>query len=120
MNPPVFSTVNIAAVQAVLGTSPLRVYQFGYAPQDVTLPYAVWQTIGGGPENYIDCAPDIDLFTIQFDTYAETASSARQAAEVLRDAIEPYAHIVSWRGESRDTDTNHYRYSFDVDWWAAR
>ncbi|EPN30837.1 hypothetical protein A245_45243, partial [Pseudomonas syringae pv. actinidiae ICMP 19096] len=39
------------AVQALLGTSPTRLYPFGEAPEGVAKPYAVWQVIGGNPEN---------------------------------------------------------------------
>jgi hypothetical protein len=120
MYPPVFQTCNVADVRAVLGTSPLRIYEFGMAPQNVTVPNAVWQIVTGYPENYLDCVPDIDSMTVQIDVYAMTSSAARTAAEKLRDAIEPHAHVVSWRGENRETDTKYFRYSFDVDWWVKR
>jgi len=42
-----------AGVIAVLGSAPQRLYPFGDAPQDGQKPYAVWQTIGGDPENYL-------------------------------------------------------------------
>ena len=41
-------------------------------------------------------------------------------AETLRDAVEPVAHVTSWRGEGREAETNHYRLSFDVEWWVNR
>lgn len=121
MYPPLFSVVSIdAGVRAAFGTSPIRVYPFGGAPEETVLPYAVWQTVGGSPENYIGNAPDLDSFLVQVDVYAETASSARSGAEALRDALESSAHIVSWRGESRDKATQHYRYSFDINFQTAR
>ena len=121
MYPPIFSTVAAdAAVQAELGTNPVRFYPFGEAPAGVSKPYAVWQVVTGFPENYLGQLPDIDSYSIQVDVYSETASGARQAALALRDAIEPVAHITAWRGESRDPDTKNYRFSFDVDWWLAR
>lgn len=109
-----------AAVTAVLGTSPVRLYLFGEAPQNVVKPYAVWQTISGVPENYINQVPDIDSYSLQVDVYAETASQVRLAAKALRDAIEPKAHITAWRGESKEAETNLFRYSFDVDWFVGR
>lgn len=121
MFPPIFQVCAAnAAVKAALGTGPVRLYPFGEAPQGVQKPYAVWQTIGGLPENYINQRPDIDMFSLQLDVYGETAASVRSAAMALRDAIEPYAHIVRWGGESRDAETNSYRYSFDIDWWTKR
>ena len=121
MFPPIFQVcANDAAVKAVLGASPVRLYPFGEAPQAVAKPYAVWQTLGGSPENYLGQRPDIDHFAIQVDVYADTAAAARAAAMALRGAVEPHAHITRWGGESRDPETTAYRVSFDVDWWTPR
>lgn len=121
MYPPIFAIVSVdEGVQSKLGTSPVRVYPFGEAPDNVELPYAVWQTITGSPENYVSNAPDLDLFVLQIDVYGETGSEVREAAEALRDVIELSAHIVAWRGESRDTESKHFRYSFDVDFFVNR
>jgi hypothetical protein len=121
MYPPLFAIVSVdLTVRTVFGTNPVRVFPFSGAPENVTLPYAVWQTIGGSPENYVGNAPDIDSFFVQVDVYATTAASARDGAEALRDAIEPRAYIVAWRGESKDPATQHYRYSFDVNFFTAR
>jgi len=118
MYPPIFEIVSADLdVQAQIGT---RFYPFGEAPQGVTKPYGVFQVTSGFPENYINERPDIDTYSIQVDVYATTASSARDSAEALRDAIEPHAHIVAWRGEDRDPDTRNYRVSFDVDWFVDR
>lgn len=123
--PPIFNAVNVSPVRALLktGAGPLRFYLFGLAPQDVALPYAVWQTIGGSPENYLNQAPDTDSYSGQIDVYATPAqgpSVARNVAEAIRDAIEPYAHITSWRGERVDHDTKNWRISFDYDWIVYR
>lgn len=121
MYPPVFSIAAAdAGVRTALGTDPVRLFPFGSAPEGVTLPYAVWQTAGGAPENYITNTPDIDSFLVQVDVYAETAAAVRSAAEALRDALEPAANITSWRGESKDQKTGHYRYSFDINFLTSR
>ena len=121
MYAPIFVTASASsAVKALIGSNPVRLYLFGDAPQGVTKPYVVWQTISGVPENYISQVPDIDSYTIQVDIYADTASSARAVAKELRDVIEQVAHIVRWGGESRDDETNNYRFSFDVDWFVYR
>lgn len=121
MYPPIFATCKASsAVTALLGTSPVRLYPFGEAPQGVARPYAVWQGIGGSPENYLGQTSDVDLFSLQVDVYADSVDAARAVAAALRDAIEPVAHIVGWRGESREPDTNFFRYSFDVDWYVDR
>lgn len=125
MYPPIFAICAASsAVTALLGSAPVRLHGFGNAPQTGTefyaLPYAVWQHVGGLPENYLGTTPDIDSTTLQVDAYSATADEARAIAVALRDAIEPHAHIVSWRGESYEADTQLYRYSFDVDWWVPR
>jgi hypothetical protein len=121
MIPPIFATcMESSEVIDLLGSSPMRVYQFGRAPQNVVRPYAVWQVVGGTPENYLGNVPDIDRFATQIDVYATTASDARDVARAMRDAIEPVAHIVGWRGEDREPETQLYRVSFDVDWFVHR
>lgn len=121
MFPPIFAICSAStAVKALIGTSPVRLYPFGDAPQTVTKPYVVWQTVTGQPENYVSNTPDIDSYTVQVDVYATTATGARDVAKAMRDAIEPYAHVVRWGGESRDSETQNYRFSFDVDWFVRR
>lgn len=121
MYPPIFQTcVAAIAVRTVFGTSPTRLYPFGEAPQDVALPYAVWQIVGGSPENYIGETPDVDRLSVQVDVYGETPTAARAAAEALRNAIEPVAYITAWCGESTDKDTGRKRFSFDVEWHVSR
>lgn len=121
MFPPIFEVCAAdSGVTDLLGTAPTRFYPFGEADQNTVLPYAVWQSVSGFPENYMNNAPDVDSYTLQVDAYAKTATSARDVAEALRNATEGKAHVVSWRGESRDPKTNHYRYSFDIDWIVNR
>jgi len=121
MYPPIFAVCSSnPGVQAALGSSPCRVFMFGHAPQGTTKPYAVWQLIGGSPENYLATRPDADNWSLQIDVYATTGELARSAAQSIRDAIEPVSYVIGWRGESRDTETKNYRVSFDVDWITNR
>jgi len=121
MYPPIFEVSAASpAVTALLGASPLRLWPFGEPPQNTPLPYAVWQTVSGQPENYLGQRPDADSWSLQVDVYADTATSARNVAKALRDAIEPTAYITRWGGDGRDSETNHYRYSFDVDFIVQR
>ncbi|GFZ70567.1 Uncharacterized protein ALO70_04452 [Pseudomonas amygdali pv. eriobotryae] len=118
---PIFSVCAAnSAVTALLGSSPTRLYPFGEAPEGVAKPYAVWQLITGSPENYLSGRPNVDGFTLQVDIYADTASSARNVTEAIRNAIELTAYITRWGAESRDTETKLYRSSFDVDWLVHR
>lgn len=127
MLPPIFPTVNVPAVQALLkaGNGPLRFYAWGMAPDNVAKPYAVWRQVFGTPQNYLGDRPDIDSFTTQIDVYAadlqgERSEKARAVALALRDAIEGVAHITSWIGDSRDPDTKNYVVTFQADWWVPR
>jgi len=118
---PIFAVCSADAdVRALLGVTPHRLYPFGEAPEGVAKPYAVWQLITGSPENYLSGRPDLDGFTLQVDVYAITATSARSVTDAIVHAIELKANIVSWGGEKKDTATNLYRSSFDVDWLVPR
>ena len=120
MNPPIFAIIKADGdVTALLGTDPVRFFPFGQAPDDAEMPYAVWQTISGAPENHLSGVPNIDSWMVQVDVYAEKGSTARTVAEALRDALEPAAYITAWRGETKEDD-NIFRYSFDVDFLTAR
>lgn len=118
---PVFSVCSASAeVIAILGSSPVRLYPFGEHYDNTVYPYAVWQNIGGSPENYLAQRPDADSYSVQIDVYANTSGEVIAAAKALRDAIEPHAYITRWGDQERDTQTRRYRYSFDVDWIVRR
>lgn len=125
MFPPLFATLNASsAVRAIFGTAPLRVYPFGDAPAKgqpgYAVPYAVFQTIYGSPENYLGEVPDMDGWGVQIDVYAESLSAARAGAQAIRDAIEPVAYVVAYNAELREPDTRLFRYSFDVAFLTSR
>lgn len=121
MMPPIFSIVAASnTVKALLGTVITRFYAFGAAPPGTLLPYAVWQTVGGAPENYLGGTPDADSFSLQIDAYADNQDAAQAVAMALRDAIEPHAHITLWLGDSQDAETQHWRFAFRVDWITPR
>ena len=122
MKPPIFDIIKVvSAVTALLGTDPVRFFPFGQAPDDVEMPYAVWQTVSGSPENYLSGTPSIDNWMAQVDVYAKKGSTARNVAEALRDALEAdlTAYITAWRGERKEDD-NIFRYSFDVEFLTER
>jgi len=121
MYPPVYTTLAAnSGVQAALGTDP-RVYPAGDIPLPATTPYSVHQTVGGSPENYLGQTPDADSFLVQHDIYGDDIASVTAAAQALRDAIEPVAYIVNWRGLTREaTPPRLYRLSFDAEWITPR
>lgn len=121
MYPPIFATCFAdATCRELLGTAPMRLFPFSHAPQDSSEPYAVWQTISGQPQNYVNNTPDVDSMLIQIDVYALDEEAARTVAEAIRDTVEPVAHVVSWRGEQWEPTPDTFRYSFDVEWIVLR
>ncbi len=131
MFPPLFATLFAStAVKAIFGSAPLRVYSFGDAPAKgapgYAVPYAVFQTIIGNPENNLSTVPDMDGWQVQVDVFADKTSTgegttnARNAAKVIRDALEPVCYVTSWNGEGRDTETQLFRYTFTVSFLTAR
>jgi len=123
MKPPIFELCSAdTTLQGLLSDDlgRFQLYPFGEAPQLGAKPYAVWQLVGGGPENYISNVPDIDQVTVLVDTYAKEASMAREVSAALVAAIESVAHVVRHNGEWRDPETRAYRCSFTVDWFVER
>ena len=100
------------AVRDLLGSNPVRLYPFGMQDDNIVYPYAVWQNVGGSPEN--------DHYSLQVDVYGDTDTDVIAVARALRDAIEGKAYITRWGEQSRDPETMRYRYSFDVDWITTR
>jgi hypothetical protein len=132
MNPPLFATLFASsAVKAIFGSSPLRIYAFGDAPAKgatgYAVPYAVFQTVFGSPENYLGNVPDLDAWRVQVDVYAtdtgaggNALTNARNGAKAIRDALEPVAYVVSFNLEGKDEATQLHRYSFDVSFQTSR
>ena len=119
--PPVFTLATAStAVTSLLGTNPTRFWPFGTAVQDTSRPYGVHQLIYGTPENSLACPPDIDMMGVQIDVYAKTVQGARDAAEALREAMEPAGYVVSLNGEFWEQNTGLYRVSFTVEFWQDR
>ena len=98
----------------------LKLYMFGMAPQNVQKPYAVWQVVGGLPENYLAGRPDTERHSLQVDVYANSASQARSVLAAIEHAIELNCYVTRYGGESKDPETGSYRSSMDVDWHTYR
>lgn len=100
--------------------SELKIYPWGRAPQDVKPPYAVYSVINGLPQNYLDNTPDIDAETTQINIYAANAGNARTAFLLVRDALEPYAHMTNYSTPDLDAETNLYSCRMEFDYWHDR
>ena len=118
---PIFSVCAASqAVKDLLGTNPVRLYPFGMQDDNIVYPYAVWQNIGGSPENYLNQRPDADHYSLQVDVHGDTDADVIAVARALRDAIEGKAYISRWGEQIRNDSTLKYHYSFDVDMIALR
>ena len=122
MYPDIFEVLSAdTSVAALLGSgSECRVYPFGIAPEKVAKPYVTWQTINGGPENYLQGSPDIDNFTLQIDCWGVSVASVRNVANAIQIALQSQAYVTTLRGDSRDPVTLSYRQGFDVSWFKPR
>src|SRR5690625_7612856 len=101
-SPPIFSICAAdPGVTALLGTSPVRLFMFGMAPQNIQKPYAVWQVISGLPESYLAGRPDTDQHLLQIDVDADDASEARTVLGAIVHAVGPHRYVVGYMCASR-------------------
>jgi hypothetical protein len=95
----------VKAGTTLLGTDPVRFFEFGTAPQLETLPYATWQELSAVPYNYLAGAPDTDQIKTQIDVWAETAADCRAVAREIRRALDTDARFsylqFTWDEPSR-------------------
>lgn len=117
-----FSTAkSSAAVTALLGTTPMRFYKFGKAPQNEIRPYAVYRRVWGNPDNSLSCVPTEDNSGIQVDVYAKQAGDAETVADALRDVFE--LNLISLSRENGDDwepNTGLYYVSRTYEFWMER
>ena len=118
MTPKVFQL--LMAYQPLVSVIGSRVYPYGMAPAGDPKPYVTWTVVSGEPENSLSCRPDIDMFIVQFDVFAYTASDAENVAKLIRDAIESDSYVVSDRGSSLEPETKLVRNSFDAQFHTFR
>jgi hypothetical protein len=121
MLPPVYNTLHgDAAVVALVGD---RIYRHGRAPQDVAHPYLTWFLVVGTPENTLSERPGMDRMQVQVDVWhggANGDKKVEQLAEAVRDAIEPWAHMVSQPVDEREAETRLWRQALVFDWFIPR
>lgn len=123
-NAPFFEIVSVsAAVQAIFGSNPVRIFPFEYAQtkgDKLTKPYATFQLTGGNPDNNLSDRPDSDSIDLQIDVYATTVEDTREAANAIEYAIELDCHIMRIMNEQIDGPTKLYRTTFSTQWFVSR
>lgn len=125
MLPRVFEIIKAAsAVTALIGTSPVRCYRHGSAPQGVAAPYVTWAVVSGTPENNLGDPPPIDSYLVQVDCWTENTGGGdvqvEALAEAVRNALEPRAAMVSVDADTRDVETQRYRITMTFNFWVHR
>lgn len=122
MFPPVFQKLKASTdVKAIVGTNPPRIYMHGAAPQDTSKPYVTWFIVAGTPENELSATPSIDRYVVQVDCWHTDSRGVRALAAAVREAIEPFAHMVAIPVDSRELDnTKLFRIALEFDWWYER
>lgn len=121
MLPPVFQILKAsAAVKAIVGTNPPRIYRHGRAPQDATRPYVTWQVVSGVPENHLSDTPPVDRMSVQVDCWHPSDAGIEDLASAVRDAGEAAGHCTGVIVDERDAETKLYRLSLQFDFFTDR
>lgn len=117
--PPVYATLQ--AVPAIVSLVSQRIYRHGSIPQDsAQSPYVTWASVGTEPANELSDVPGIDRVSVQVDCWSLGDTQVETLATLVRNAIEPVAHMTGIIVDSREPDTKLYRISLQFDWWLSR
>jgi hypothetical protein len=122
MLPDVFRLLNVASINAVVGT---RIYRHGVAAvQSPIAPYITWALVTGTPENHLSGTPPVDRMSVQVDWWTDNTGTGSEQMNTLgaliRDQIETAHDIESFDADMRDTETMRYRGSLTFTWWLHR
>ncbi|CAI09243.1 DUF3168 domain-containing protein [Aromatoleum aromaticum] len=96
------------ACTALLGANPVRLFEFGTAPELQTLPYATYQELYVRPANVLEGAPSTDHVKYQIDLWSTTATEARALGKAIRRAIDSVG-IVTFFQNTFDHEARLYR-----------
>lgn len=125
MFPQIFPIIkDSSAVTAIIGSSPVRFYRHGSAPQNVVAPYVTWNVVTGTPENSLDATPRADNYSVQVDCWSDNtgtgSAGVETLAEAVRDALEPFGHMTAVSVDDRDPETMRYRIGLTFTFWRVR
>ncbi|HNR91507.1 MAG TPA: DUF3168 domain-containing protein [Dokdonella sp.] len=107
------------SVTAFIGTSPVRFYPHGTAPQGVVAPYLTQFASTILPINTLDRgAARADSTLVQVSCWSDNGGDAvdelRDLAAAARRCIERAHHVEAVRDMRKDIETGRYRIDFDV------
>jgi len=102
-------------VTALLGDDP-RIYE-DIAPEDVQVPYIVWQELGGQSNNHLDnAAASFDDVQFQVMVYDSYVGRAYQVRDAVKKALELHCYILNPRISGFDPTTKQSMRGFDANW----
>jgi len=99
----------------VVNTVSTRIYRHGSAPQDVLKPYITWFLLSNMPEIQLSGTPCHDMDVVQVDVWSETDQGIETLAYAARAAFDNAGHAARVIQDLRETETNLYRISLEVD-----
>lgn len=120
MLPLVFPAISTSAVKAIVGTSPVRIYRHGQAPEDVVRPYITWFLVAGVPQDNISGSPCADIDEVQIDCWSESDTQVETLASAVRDALDAAGHLNTTIIDTYETDTKLYRIGLQASFIKSR
>lgn len=93
-----------SACTQLIGSSPVRFFEFGQAPKLEQVPYATYQHITGTPFNVLTGPAPADFITVQIDVWGRTSTESKDISNAIRQAIEGSCYVTSWLGTNREID----------------
>jgi hypothetical protein len=126
--PLVFPVLNVPAIQALVGSSPARIYRHGSAPQGAAVPYITWFEVAGQPYDQISGAPDSDFDTVQIDCWAGNGDPTTNDGDVqvetlalaVRNALDAAGFSNRMVVNQRDPDTKRFHIGIEADFITSR
>ncbi|RPD90515.1 DUF3168 domain-containing protein [Neisseria weixii] len=120
MLPPIFKTLNTPDIRQMVGENPVRIYDFGHAPDGTLPPYIVFTQISGAPYEQISGVPSADKDLVQIDCYTADRVGCRRLAQLVQTALDNVGQSNRMIIQDYESETALYRIGLEVDWISAR
>lgn len=118
--PAVFPALNTAAIKAIVGSSPIRIYRHGQAPEGTVRPYITWFVVSGNPVDQVSGTPCADMDTVQIDCWSEADAQVETLADAVRSALDSAGVYNRVRVNNFEPDTKLYRIGIEADFITPR
>ncbi|MBC7201937.1 MAG: DUF3168 domain-containing protein [Pusillimonas sp.] len=119
MLPLVFPAIATTAVKAIVGTSPVRIYRHGQAPESAVRPYITWFVVTGTPQDSLT-TPCADIDTVQIDCWSDDDTQVETLASAVRDALDAALTTNTVILNTFESETKLYRIGLQADFIKSR